>query len=74
MKLKVDEEKYLKKIENERKRADELAKVRDSYDQKMRLIKQAAFEREQRVAEHMEVIHNRNSISKMFVNDKIQEL
>lgn len=32
LKLKVDEEKYLKKIENERKRADELARVRDSYD------------------------------------------
>jgi hypothetical protein len=32
LKLKVDEERYLKKIENERKKAEELHRIRESYD------------------------------------------
>lgn len=46
LKLKVDEDRMLKKIENERKKAEQIQKVRESYDQMIREIREASNERE----------------------------
>ena len=48
LKLKMEEERMLRKIDNERRKAEELQKVRQSYDEKMMQLKIASFEREQK--------------------------
>ena len=44
----MEEERMLRKIDNERRKAEELQKVRQSYDEKMMQLKIASFEREQK--------------------------
>lgn len=46
MKLQRDEDKMLKKIQNERMKAMELQKIRDEHNDKMSKLKQASVERE----------------------------
>ncbi len=54
LRLKMEEDHMLKKIENERRKAEELQKVRQSYDEKMMQIKIANYERELKQSEYYE--------------------
>ncbi|CDW80387.1 UNKNOWN [Stylonychia lemnae] len=74
LKLKMQEEQLLKKIDNERRKAEELQQVRMSYDQKMQQLKIASFEREQKKNEYYELNQNKKSMSKLFINEKINEI
>ncbi len=57
----------LKKIENERRKAEELQRVRQDYDQMMREIKHASMERENARQEYLEKNSNVKSLNKMFI-------
>ncbi len=57
----------LKKIENERRKAEELQRVRQDYEQMMREIKHASMERENARQEYLEKNSNVKSLNKMFI-------
>ena len=74
LKLKMEEERMLRKIDNERRKAEELQKVRQSYDEKMMQLKIASFEREQKQLEyydHNQVMKQKN---KEIINERLKEI
>ncbi len=74
MKLQREEEKMLKKIENERKKAEELIQIRQSYDVKMYQIRQASYEREMKQEQAMETNQNMKKKSIQNKYEKVREI
>ena len=64
----------LHKIENSRKKADELQRVRQSYDEQMRMIKQASFEREVKMSEAYEQNQSMRNMQKTYITDKFNQI
>lgn len=56
MKLQRDEDKVLKKIQNERSKAEELQRVRDEHNAQMAKLRYASMERDHKVIEYAEQI------------------
>ena len=46
VKLQREDEKMMKKLENERKKAEDVQRIRQSYNEKMNKIREASFEKE----------------------------
>eukprot|EP00347_Sterkiella_histriomuscorum_P014745 403359703 len=74
LKLKVEEDRLLKKIDNERRKAEELQKIRQSYDLKMRDIKLAVYEREQKISEIFEINQNKKNLNQMYRTEKVESI
>ena len=54
----------LRKIDNERRKADELQRVRESYEEQVRKMKEATWEREQKMTEIYEKNERLRNVNK----------
>ncbi|CDW78401.1 UNKNOWN [Stylonychia lemnae] len=74
LKLKKREDQLQKKLENQMKRDEELAMVRQSYDEKLAALKRAQMEREKQMNDYYEKNANNKSLSRMNKSEKINEI
>lgn len=54
----------MRKIENERKKAEELMNIRKSYDEKMQKLREASFDRDQRIGEIYDMNQAKKNMNK----------
>ena len=64
----------LRKIDNERRKADELQKVRESYEEQVRKMKQASWEREKKMTEIYEKNERLRNVNKSQIGVKLNQL
>ena len=72
--LQKRDEQMIRKLENEKKRSEDIARVREDHQEKMRQLKQASVERQMKLDLDAETNSKNKSLNKQNKKQRIDEL